>query len=174
MSILAKIAAIATIVGVVFAIVTYFKDTGPEEDKVITTFVEPADNSNKLNDAEQKTETDLHASIEAEGDNADTFSPGLTHDDLIKRHEGALKIPYASTRSAALFDLAKLAVVQRMYKEAKKIAEDIPYTYTRSNALSFVSKEAAKSGDMDLAIIAAEKIPLSSTKSATLKDITTK
>ena len=187
---LGKIAAIATIVGAIFTVITFFHiSKEPTETSVPPTppnLNQGQTGSMAIFDEAPETPVPPVSSNVSQGktdsivckDNRPRQNTTTTESssyvlefDLMTRFNAARKIPGPSSKSKALQKLSKAASDLGCFDMAFTIALDIPSPSTKSKTLRYVAIGAKTLGELKLAIRIAEAIPGPTTRSKTLSDI---
>ena len=188
---LRQIAAIATIIGTIFTVATYFSFS----DEPAETGVPPASTDVSKRQAAPTVPSDEPAEIvvppvpastnlsqrqtgptvgEDNGrqtDAAAASNPDISEAEIRIRFDAARKISGPSTKSRTLQQLAKKASDLGFLGTAFTIALEIPGPNTRSNTLGYVARMAKKLGELELAIRIAETIPGPNTRNKVLSEI---
>ena len=97
-----------------------------------------------------------------------SLNPSLCLQQML---ESAKSVDYDSDRSDALRLVAKHAVMHGAYEKAIEAGEADPYDSSKSETLKFVAISAARGGSFEEAARAAKKIPYSSTQGEATKKI---
>jgi hypothetical protein len=167
MSGLAKLAALATIIGTVFSIYIYYY-SGTTHQTVREAEQNAKDDHSKPPMVEDKEKTYSEILIKEMGP-----LPLAELSELRVRHKAAKEIPSSSEQSRSLFEVVKICLKNRQFDYASEVAKDIPSSSIQSEAYRAIGVVLAYEGQLENAITAAKKIPSSTTQSLALKEIAT-
>jgi len=168
MTTLAKIAALATIIGTVFIIYIYYKND------ISIPIIPELKERDKISGSRQSSKPEQKESSYCETLIREIeLLPTVNLDELKGRHKAAKEIPLSADRSEALFSVMKICLKNKQFDHASNVAKDIPFSSARSDAYMALAVLLAYNGHFEKAISVAKKIPLSKTRSIALKEIST-
>lgn len=167
MSKLAKIAALATIIGTLLSIYVYYYDG---KLPIFRSVQEGLKSTSTRQFVQTKEKENSYCELLIKEIDA---LPVADINELRIRHKAAKEIPSSIEESNALLDVVKICLKNNQFDYASNIAKDIPSSLTQSEAYRAIGVALAYFGQLENAINAAKKIPSSLTQSLALKEIAT-